>query len=759
MSPSQASGGSNNSSKEPVSHDMNYCDPINTLLLYIIRPALASMGAKQSKRSVDISGKEAESAGEVAAAGAGGEGRVEAIADADALKPQLNGDAHIQPPQELSDKEKQLDSGTPENEKDATTEKESKEGQNDEKEANPVTNGDSELKEENGDSVPTPEDSKKPKKEKLKKKWSLRSISFSRKDKPKQEKKPKEEEPKTNGEPEKVPEEAAEATQETVENKVADVVKVDAEVKEEQTPETPVTEPLTNGSSTPESPKVETLASDEAAPAPVVEQPPATPALETTPEQLPVNGLSLEETKKEAPEVAPIEESKPEDPTPVAKETDPVPEIPVKTEVCDAKMPLIEPTPPPLPANPPPSSVASFAATTMAPELIEASLANTTENAIFTPPTIPDTKADIPDEIEVELSKTNTNTDLAISQISPPLKETVSEDKVSPLQTEIKTVDPVPEISEKETVKMEPMPSVEMVQYESADEVLKTETMIKAEVDILKEAEVDCATTEMIIENKATDATNAADVSNVISEVNGALAANTNSSLPVQSQNQVADNVAIEKNEDCIVLCSEKTVESPEPISDVPDSIDELPPPPPIEDIDNIQREDKVIEYPSETIENAMNINHNIVKDAETNGIINETEQNQIKNLKKDALGNIIDDVECNGNAVSEESVPKELTTSAAATSVEEMVNGKTTTPDDSLPPSLSEAPAAGSDASDSLPPPPADLADPDDDSLRLQDPLPIAEKIADLMPEIPTVPELKTETLQETSSEVAVAD
>ncbi|XP_073949385.1 uncharacterized protein isoform X5 [Choristoneura fumiferana] len=633
------------------------------------RPALASMGAKQSKRSVDISGKEAESAGEVAAAGAGGEGRVEAIADADALKPQLNGDAHIQPPQELSDKEKQLDSGTPENEKDATTEKESKEGQNDEKEANPVTNGDSELKEENGDSVPTPEDSKKPKKEKLKKKWSLRSISFSRKDKPKQEKKPKEEEPKTNGEPEKVPEEAAEATQETVENKVADVVKVDAEVKEEQTPETPVTEPLTNGSSTPESPKVETLASDEAAPAPVVEQPPATPALETTPEQLPVNGLSLEETKKEAPEVAPIEESKPEDPTPVAKETDPVPEIPVKTE------------------------------------------------------------------------------------------ETVSEDKVSPLQTEIKTVDPVPEISEKETVKMEPMPSVEMVQYESADEVLKTETMIKAEVDILKEAEVDCATTEMIIENKATDATNAADVSNVISEVNGALAANTNSSLPVQSQNQVADNVAIEKNEDCIVLCSEKTVESPEPISDVPDSIDELPPPPPIEDIDNIQREDKVIEYPSETIENAMNINHNIVKDAETNGIINETEQNQIKNLKKDALGNIIDDVECNGNAVSEESVPKELTTSAAATSVEEMVNGKTTTPDDSLPPSLSEAPAAGSDASDSLPPPPADLADPDDDSLRLQDPLPIAEKIADLMPEIPTVPELKTETLQETSSEVAVAD
>lgn len=58
------------------------------------------MGAKQSKRSVDISGKEAEGAGaaEVAAAGAGGEGRVEQLADADALKPQLNGDAHIHEP-------------------------------------------------------------------------------------------------------------------------------------------------------------------------------------------------------------------------------------------------------------------------------------------------------------------------------------------------------------------------------------------------------------------------------------------------------------------------------------------------------------------------------------------------------------------------------------------------------------------------------------------------------------------------------------
>lgn len=64
-------------------------------------------------------------------------------------------------------KEKELDSGTPENEKDATTEKEAIENSN-EKEAGPVTNGESEQKAENGESVTTtPDDGKKPKKEKV----------------------------------------------------------------------------------------------------------------------------------------------------------------------------------------------------------------------------------------------------------------------------------------------------------------------------------------------------------------------------------------------------------------------------------------------------------------------------------------------------------------------------------------------------------------------------------------------------------------
>ncbi|XP_050346703.1 A-kinase anchor protein 200 [Nymphalis io] len=288
------------------------------------------MGAKQSKRSVDISGKEAEGAGEVAAAGAGGEGRVEQLADADALKPQLNGDAHIHEP---SDKEKQLDSGTPENEKDATTEKEGKEQEEEkEKESTPVTNGDAEQKEENGESTPLPDDGKKPKKEKVKKKWSLRSISFSRKDKPKQEKKQKEEELKANGEPEKVPEEIAE-TPDTEKNDIVKEDKAETEIKEERTPETPVTEPITNGSSTPETPKEESLTADEPI-ATVIEENdrPEIPKVEVTTEKISVNGLTAEESKIETPVAVESENSKPEEPT--IEKTEPVPatEIPVINE-------------------------------------------------------------------------------------------------------------------------------------------------------------------------------------------------------------------------------------------------------------------------------------------------------------------------------------------------------------------------------------------------------------------------------------------
>lgn len=68
---------------------------------------------------------------------------------------------------EIQDKEKDLDVGTPENEKDATTEKEGKEENEKDNEVAPVTNGEAEEKIENGENAPTPEDGKKPKKEKV----------------------------------------------------------------------------------------------------------------------------------------------------------------------------------------------------------------------------------------------------------------------------------------------------------------------------------------------------------------------------------------------------------------------------------------------------------------------------------------------------------------------------------------------------------------------------------------------------------------
>ncbi|XP_026315276.1 uncharacterized protein LOC113226761 [Hyposmocoma kahamanoa] len=584
------------------------------------------MGAKQSKRSVDISGKEAEGAGEVAA-GAGGEGRVEALADADALKPQLNGDAHIH---EQTDKEKQLDSGTPENEKDATTEKEAKEQDNEsdkEKEASPVTNGDTEAKAEIGDSSPAPEESKKPKKEKVKKKWSLRSISFSRKDKPKQEKKQKEEEPKTNGEPEKVPEEASEATPDNATNEVAEEALPKTEVKDEKTPETPVTEPLTNGSSTPEEPKAASLVPEEPAPvaasvpaptaaaliptpAPAVAEPIApTPApaepesakpepkAESEPEQLPVNGLSLEIS-----EAVQTNDSKPE-PAAVASETVPAPEIPVKKEQA---------------------------------EDIDRSEVTTVDSALL-------------------------NSNIAV------------EDEEN--------------VIEKEDVE------IQGIQDEN-------QKQIKDESDLESPVSFEC----------------------------------------------------------------DKILETPALPKETMDSIDDLPPPPPLDN----EFTDISADVPSVT---ANEIKEVIVKpdhisnNVEVNGVSSEilngnedVDHQNLKNKNKNLIDNAKENFESNGNV---EEVTTEATIEKKAS---EITEEKVITPEESLPPSLSEASeAAGSELSDAFPPPPAELCAPAEPPPHAndtpQEPLPVSDKLADLIPEVPVVPDLNTETLQETTTDVTVAN
>lgn len=159
---------------------------------------------------------------------------------------------------------------------------------------------------------------------------------------------------------------------------------------EEKTPETPVTEPMTNGSSAPESPKEEIrqngdAASVEESPVAVAEPAivpeavkPVEAALEVpSVESLPMNGLKIEDAIEEAK--ATVESkidaviSAPEPVLPEPVEVNP--EI-AETEVCVVKEKTeaaqsAEIAPPPLPVNPPPSSLTIFAESTMAPHLVE----------------------------------------------------------------------------------------------------------------------------------------------------------------------------------------------------------------------------------------------------------------------------------------------------------------------------------------------------------------------------------------------------
>ncbi|XP_068632963.1 A-kinase anchor protein 200 [Battus philenor] len=632
------------------------------------------MGAKQSKRSVDISGKEAESAGEVAAAGAGGEGRVEQLADADALKPQLNGDAHIH---ETSDKEKQLD--TPEIEKDATTEKESKDGEEaKEKDAPVVTNGESEQKEENGEAVAASEDLKKPKKEKVKKKWSLRSISFSRKDKPKQEKKAKEDDAKTpNGDSEKLPEEVAETNPENTVNEVAEEAKSETETKDEKTPETPVTEPITNGSNTPESPKTDPSPIDESNPETPQDIRPEPNVALPEPEQLPVNGLSLEEPKVEVVEMAKSEESNIEKPTSDAPESVPVAEIPVIKEVCVEQISMIEPSPPPLPANPPPSSVVSFAATTMAPELTDASLA-TDITSSTAPISIATTTTEAIDEDRVQ-SNLN-HAEKPITDVLSITKETLE--------------DTTPEVDQNK----------EQVETEN-DLIITGNEINESKTDFISPEEIAPDTPVVLI---VPDNVKIPDI--VLNEA--------------QDENSSSDELYRSKeNHDDTYAAGDKEI---------------------------------IVNDKKDTIHS----NKKVV----TAEIDIATDFENLKNATKDGQELPAEEMKCNGTIEHDKSESVGILPNAT----EEDVVNKVASPDDSMPPSLSEAMESqagevSNDASESFPLPPSELCRYDEASPTnspspaiSQDILPVTDKMADLIPEVPVVPELKTDM---ETSDVVVAN
>lgn len=480
-------------------------------------------------------------------------------------------------------------------------------------------------------------------------------------------------------------------------NEVAEV-KTETETKDEKTPETPVTEPITNGTNTPESPKVEIPATEEAAPvaSPESDKTDPEPKSEPEPEQLPVNGLSLEETKTEETVETQNEESKPDESPAESSETAPVIEIPVKKEVCVDQMPLIEPTPPPLPANPPPSSVASFAATTMAPDLTDASLANTAESAISTPPAVLDTKTDTPNENITEIQTDLPNSETSV-EISTCLSKTNDNNEI------IKHADSSCNGSAEPLVKVEET----VANIDKISEITQDETATHEEARDDKIAESTEVVPEPIEVRSESSAENPQPLDQQLPVI----------PEPLETVLQ-PESIPSEPTE----LLPEPIETVPEPAASLPESeilssevSDDLPPPPPTEDDDIDAKTEITIESIQQEEHNGTNeiLNCNYKKSelTETNGIVEEplngnveTEEQNVKNKCKDSLGNLIETIECNGNIEEDEIVTKEDMSPPAQT---------TETTEESLPPSPSEAEAGAASASDSFPAPPSEPASP----------------------------------------------
>ncbi|KPJ12021.1 hypothetical protein RR48_06391 [Papilio machaon] len=485
------------------------------------------------------------------------------------------------------------------------------------------------------------------------------------------------------------PELAAESVPENAVNEVAEEAKSDSETKDEKTPETPVTEPITNGSNTPESPKTESSPTDEPIPetpedndrpepkAASPEPKAATPepkAAMPEPEKLPVNGLSLEEPKVEAPEVPKCEESSVEKVTSETSESVPAPEIPVTKEVCVEQMPLIEPSPPPLPANPPPSSVASFAATTMAPELTDASLATPTDVTTTAAPiatTEPDPDTDIVDRDALESNTAQLDAEKAVAEVPTAVTETVEVIKAPIVIDEVKP---------------------EQVNIPTS----KENGVIDSNVDAMDGTKT---------ENVATDTTPALTI--------------------------VPDHVDI----------PEIVINESQPTNDLTHH-DET-------DDQTQQDDDTYAAGDKEIISDKKIVEDKKIEEVMTTELSATT--TEIENLKNSAkvVEEDLTEKKCNG-LIEEEKNEAEITPADKI--------GEATTQEDSMPPPPpldSQGDEVSDDAEETLPLPPCEPCPPPPATPPTQDVLPVSDKMADLIPEIPVVPELKTE--MESSSDVAV--
>ncbi|CRK97315.1 CLUMA_CG010709, isoform A [Clunio marinus] len=390
------------------------------------------MGKTQSKRSVDISTEPTKEIQE-------GSGEVKKLDDAYFKE------------NESSDKENKVVNDAVENEKNESAKIEDANAVSDEivvsvvetTSETPKVDDDKQQTEETKDATPEPESATKPKKEKVKKKWSFRSLSFGRKDKQKPSKKDKKNEENkavaegTNDEVKssEIAEEKPKEPETTVETKSLEPVieTVIAEVKEEVKVEASVPEPV---------PAVVELVKEKT-PEPVI----VAPIVETKVEEMPATPTTTPEEK--------IEEETTTLPTPKVDES-PVVEIE---------------EPPAIPSTPPPSQCSVFAETTM-----------TSTQQVIVEESLPEpiAAAAVVEEVKEEEMKAS-NTEVVEMEIEI---ENVKEIDVEPVAEMIEkvleqAVDHIEaEINERAEEDLPPPPSPQSVETPPASEIVVDDEVV-----------------------------------------------------------------------------------------------------------------------------------------------------------------------------------------------------------------------------------------------------------------------------------------
>ncbi|CAO1333042.1 unnamed protein product [Diamesa serratosioi] len=637
------------------------------------------MGKAQSKRSVDITTEPTKEVQE-------GSGKMEKIADVDQLKEQvLNSEPHINEA-EATDKEIKLDLDAAENEKDVTTEKEQTKESGDSAgvvvvtestitdEANKIIgteNGDETLNDSKVTEEVAADSNKKPKKEKVKKKWSFRSISFSKKDKQKPSKKDNkdkdaavaEETPaeQTNGDCEKVPEE----TTEEVAAAPAPVASPENTTVETESPAKPeklsfklpvaieaIVAPVAAAVVAEAEKIVETVSSAAAAIVEngnkMIDDVPTAAAIEKS-----VTEVIKDEVKEveevvaavvaEIPTAAAVEEKIIDLVSKVIHEETPIKKVEVNIEesvpaLQQLEMPIVsattitttqesDPMPPPLPSIPPPSQVLAFAESAMSAVLPQSDIPTISADDVNTQ-VVNDIVKNVESLIEEKSAEIVEVVEQKVAAVVESVKE-VFDDIVVP---EIELPAAIEEVKENIEIDVAPVAQeIEKVLEEAVDhvesQISEQITEVSAAPSIIGQLVKD-ATDEIVAQTESLE--------EMVSNKIGQIADKIESLLPEESNDVLPPPPAIELDTEVLPPPAEEElsvdISSPLPQN----SLDSLPSPPalesqidessaalpapPAEEIEVEAQKEVEIEQPKEQPLENGNIENGHSEEAATNG-------------------------------------------------------------------------------------------------------------------------------------------